>query len=87
MRASATGSNVTTITSAGPWLGLVGGVGVAWRAKGWLALRASADLTVAAWRPTFHLERGSQAVPVLTPPPVGARLLAGVELRLAALDE
>jgi hypothetical protein len=87
MRASATGSGVTTITSTGPWLGLLAGVGAAWRANGWLAVRASADLTVAAWRPTFHLEQGSEVVPVLTPSPVGARVLAGVELRLPPHDE
>lgn len=87
MRASATGPGVTTVTSRGPWLGLLAGAGAAWRATGWLALRASAELTVAAWRPAFHLEQGSKAVPVLTPPPVGARVLAGVELRLPSYDE
>lgn len=87
MRASATGSGVTTVTSTGPWLGLLAGAGAAWRATSWLALRASADLTVAAWRPAFHLVAGSKAVPVLTPPPVGARVLAGVELRLPPYDE
>lgn len=82
MRASATGPGVTTIPSTGPWLGLLAGAGVAWRATGWLAVRASADLTIAAWRPTFHLEQGPSTVPVFTPSLAGARLLAGVELRL-----
>jgi hypothetical protein len=87
IRARATGPGVTTITSTGPWLGIVAGAGAAWRATGWLAVRASADLTIAAWRPTFHLEQGSSVVTVLTPPPVGARLLAGVELRLPVQGE
>jgi hypothetical protein len=82
MSASATGSGVTTITSMGPWLGLLSGVGAAWRATRWLAVRASVELTIAAWRPTFHLQEGSSARPVLTPPPAGARVLVGVELRL-----
>lgn len=82
MRARSTGAGVTSITSTGPWLGLLAGAGTAWRATGWLALHASVDLTVAAWRPAFHLLVGPSTVPVLTPPPVGARVLAGVELRL-----
>lgn len=82
MRARATGPGVTAITSTAPWLGIVAGAGAAWRATRWLALRASADLTVAAWRHAFHLQRGADTLPALTPSPVGARLLAGVELRL-----
>lgn len=87
MRASATGPGITSTTSTGPWLGVLAGAGAAWRATGWLAVRAGADLTVAAWRPAFHLEQGSKVVPVLTPPPAGLRVLAGVELRFPPRDE
>jgi hypothetical protein len=87
MNARATGPSVAPIASTGPWLGLLAGAGAAWRATGWLAVRATADLTVAAWRPAFHLEQGSNLVPVFTPPLVGARMLAGLELRLPPRDD
>jgi hypothetical protein len=87
MRARATGPSVTPITSTGPWLGLLVGAGAVWRVTGWMAVRASADLTVAAWRPAFHLDQASKVVPVFTPPPVGVRMLVGVELRLPSYDE
>lgn len=87
VRASATGPGVTTTTSTGPWLGVLAGAGAAWRATGWLSVRAGADLTVSAWRSAFHLQQGATAVPVLTQPPVGLRVLAGVELRLPPSDE
>lgn len=87
MSASATGPGITTTTSTGSWLGVLAGAGAAWRATGWFSVRASADLTVAAWRPAFHVEQGSKAVPVLTPAPMGLRVLAGVELHLPPHDE
>jgi hypothetical protein len=87
MNARATGPGVAPIASTGLWLGLLAGAGVAWRATRWLAIRANADLTVAVWRPAFHLEQGSNVVPVFTAPPVGARMLAGLELRLPARKE
>lgn len=87
MNARATGPSVAPIASTGLWLGLLAEAGVAWRATSWLAVRATSDLTVAVWRPTFHLAQGSNIVPVFTAPPVGARILAGLELRLAPRDE
>ncbi|HEY0135493.1 MAG TPA: hypothetical protein VGB85_15520 [Nannocystis sp.] len=65
-----------------PWLGVVLGVGAAWRVRPRLALWSALEVVGGVVRPNFVLRGRESDIALFRPFPLSGRLLVGLELRL-----
>jgi hypothetical protein len=65
-----------------PWLGVVLGVGAAWRVRPRLALWSALEAVGGVVRPNFVLRGPASETELFRPFPLSGRLLVGLELRL-----
>jgi hypothetical protein len=80
LRARGAGAGLSEVrTARSPWYALLAGPGLAWHATSRFALWLDAEAVVLLGRARFVTDQGTTVVHAS---PVGARVLAGVELRL-----